>query len=180
MTGTPAAPPRSTRCSRPLASGSPALQSGRHDGCGHAALDRQLPTGTAGPDAGLEPAAPERHPRQFSPLITGVYARSDRNERPPMPVSHARATTVTSTDERAAGDVPGLLEVLALVPDTRKARGRRFALAFMLAVAVACVLAGPKSFREIGDQAADLPQEVLARLGGKPRPLLRRIIAPSE
>src|ERR1035441_5604295 len=116
MTGTPAAPPRSTRCSRPLASGSPALQSGRHDECGHAALDRQLPTGTAGPDAGLEPAAPERHPREFSPLITGVYAvtRSDRNERPPMPVSHARATTVTSTDERAAGDVPGLLEVLAL------------------------------------------------------------------
>jgi predicted transposase YbfD/YdcC len=39
---------------------------------------------------------------------------------------------------------------------------------------------GAKSFREIGDQAADLPQEILARLGGKPHPLLRRIIAPSE
>jgi hypothetical protein len=53
-------------------------------------------------------------------------------------------------------------------------------LVFVLAVAVACVLAGAKSFREIGDQAADLPQEILARLGGKRHPLLRRIIAPSE
>lgn len=50
----------------------------------------------------------------------------------------------------------------------------------MLAVAVGCVLAGAKDFREVGDQAADLPQEVLGRLGGRPHPLLRRIIAPSE
>ena len=42
------------------------------------------------------------------------------------------------------------------------------------------MLAGAKNFREIGDQAADLPQEVLARLGGRPHPLLRTIIAPSE
>jgi uncharacterized protein with PhoU and TrkA domain len=97
-----------------------------------------------------------------------------------MPVSHAHATAVTSTDKQGRREVPGLLEVLALVPDTRKRRGRRFALVFMLAVAVACVLAGAKSFREIGDQAADLPQEVLGRLGGKPHPLLRRIIAPNE
>ena len=100
-----------------------------------------------------------------------------------MPVSHARATAVTSTDEtagQAGGEVPGMLEVLALVPDTRKRRGRRFALVFILAVAVACVLAQAKSFREIGDHAADLPQEVLARLGGTPHPLLRRIVAPSE
>jgi predicted transposase YbfD/YdcC len=90
---------------------------------------------------------------------------------------------VTSTDkttDQAGGEVPGLLEVLALVPDTRDKRGRRFALVFILAVAVACVLAQAKSFREIGDHAADLPQEVLARLGGTPHPLLRRIVAPSE
>lgn len=59
--------------------------------------------------------------------------------------------------------------VLAQIPDPR--RGRRFTVVFILAVAVACVLAGAKSFREIGDQARDLPQEVLARLGGKPHPL---------
>jgi predicted transposase YbfD/YdcC len=100
-----------------------------------------------------------------------------------MKVSHAPVTAVTSAGEiadQAGGEVPGMLEVLALVPDTRKRRGRRFALVFILAVAVACVLAGAKSFREIGDHAADLPQEVLARLGGTPHPLLRKIIAPSE
>ncbi len=42
------------------------------------------------------------------------------------------------------------------------------------------VLAGAKNFREIGDQAADLPQDLLARLGGTPHPLRRQIIAPSE
>jgi hypothetical protein len=100
-----------------------------------------------------------------------------------MKVSHAPATVVTSTDKtagQAGGEVPGMLEVLALVPDTRKRRGRRFALVFILAVAVACVPAQAKSFREIGDHAADLPQEVLARLGGTPHPLLRTIVAPSE
>ena len=97
-----------------------------------------------------------------------------------MPASHASAAVATSTDGKEAGEVPGLLEVLAQVPDPRKRRGRRYVLVFVLAVAVACVLAGAKSFREIGDQAADLPQEILARLGGKPHPLLRRIIAPSE
>lgn len=56
----------------------------------------------------------------------------------------------------------------------------RFTVVFMLAVAVACVLAGAESFREMGDHAADLPQEVVARLGGKPHPLRREIIAPSE
>ncbi len=73
-----------------------------------------------------------------------------------------------------------MLEVLARVPDPRKRRGRRYLLVFVLAVAVACALAGARTFREVGDHAADLPQEVLRRLGGRPHPLLRRIIAPSE
>jgi hypothetical protein len=97
-----------------------------------------------------------------------------------MSVSHARTIAGTSTNEHTAGQVPGLLEALAQIPDPRKRRGRRYLLVFMLAVAAACVLAGAKSFREIGDQAADLPQEVLARLGGKPRPMLGKITAPSE
>ena len=50
----------------------------------------------------------------------------------------------------------------------------------MLAVAAACTLAGAKTFREIGDQAADLPQKVLRDLSGKPHPLRRKVIAPSE
>jgi predicted transposase YbfD/YdcC len=87
---------------------------------------------------------------------------------------------MTSTDESAGRDVPGLLEVLARVPDPRKSRGRRYLLTFVLAVAVACALAGARNFREAGDHAADLPQDVLARLGGIPHPLRRRITAPSE
>jgi len=97
-----------------------------------------------------------------------------------VPVLHAAATIMTSTDEKEDGQVPGLLEMLAQVPDPRKRRGRRFPLVFILAVAVACALAGARSFREAGDHAADLPQELLRRLDGKPHPLLRRIIAPSE
>ena len=70
--------------------------------------------------------------------------------------------------------------MLARVLDPRKRRGRRYALVFVLAVATCCALAGAKTYREIGDQAADLSQDVLARLGGRAHPLRRRIIAPSE
>jgi predicted transposase YbfD/YdcC len=87
---------------------------------------------------------------------------------------------VTSTDESTGRKVPGLLEVLGRVPDPRRSRGRRYLLTFVLAVAVACALAGSRNFREAGDHAADLPQGVLARLGGTPHPLRRRIIAPGE
>lgn len=40
-----------------------------------------------------------------------------------MSVAHARTTAVTSIDEHALGDVPGLLEVLARVQDPRRFRG---------------------------------------------------------
>jgi predicted transposase YbfD/YdcC len=93
-----------------------------------------------------------------------------------MPASHAAETSVTSTDD----ELPGLLEVLARVRDPRRKRGRRYTLVFILAVAAVCALAGARGFREIGDHAADLPQELLARLGGRPHPLLRKIVAPSE
>jgi predicted transposase YbfD/YdcC len=87
---------------------------------------------------------------------------------------------MTSMIKNGAGKVPGLLAVLALVPDPRRPRGRRYPLVFVLAVAAACTLAGAKTFREIGDQAADLPQNVLRDLGGKCHPLRRKILAPSE
>ena len=88
-------------------------------------------------------------------------------------MSHARITAVTSMIKDGTGKVPGLLAVLALVPDPRRPRGRRFPLVFMLAVAAACTLAGAKTFREIGDHAADLPQSVLRDLGGRLHPLRR-------
>jgi hypothetical protein len=97
-------------------------------------------------------------------------------------VSHAISLSSASTDTAVSPDepVPGLLDVLATVADPRSRRGRRFSLVFVLAVAVVSVLAGARNFREIGDQAADLPQQLLAALGGRAHPLRRRIITPSE
>jgi hypothetical protein len=87
---------------------------------------------------------------------------------------------MTSTGEDAGGSVPGLLEVLARVPDPRCRRGRRHGLVFLLAVATVCALAGARSFREAGDLAADLPQEVLhGSAGGRTR-LWRTIAAPAR
>ena len=97
-----------------------------------------------------------------------------------MPVSHAPVPSRAPGEAAGRERVPGLLEVLAQVTDPRQRRGRRFGLVFVLAVAVVCALAGARSFREAGDMAADLPQEVLARLGGVPHPLRRVITAPSE
>lgn len=78
-----------------------------------------------------------------------------------MPVSHARTSVLPSPDN----EVPGLLQVLAQVADPRERRGRRYRLVFVLSAAVVCVLTGARNFRGLGDQAADLPQGVLARLG---------------
>jgi predicted transposase YbfD/YdcC len=58
-----------------------------------------------------------------------------------------------------------LLDLLAQVPDPRGKRGRRHALAGLLAVGVAAVTAGSRSFAAIGQWAADAGPEVLARLG---------------
>ena len=58
-----------------------------------------------------------------------------------------------------------LLDLLAQVPDPRKKRGRRHPLAGLLAVGIAAVIAGSKSFAAIGQWAADAGPEVLAVLG---------------
>jgi predicted transposase YbfD/YdcC len=58
-----------------------------------------------------------------------------------------------------------LLDLLAQVPDPRKRRGRRHALAGLLATGIAAVIAGSRSFAAIGQWAADAGPEVLAALG---------------
>jgi predicted transposase YbfD/YdcC len=58
-----------------------------------------------------------------------------------------------------------LLDLLAQVPDPQKKRGRRHPLAGLLAVGIAAVIAGSKSFAAIGQWAADAGPEVLAVLG---------------
>jgi len=58
-----------------------------------------------------------------------------------------------------------LLGLLAQIPDPRRRRGRRHPLAGLLAVGIAAVIAGSKSFAAIGQWAADAGPEVLAALG---------------
>lgn len=71
-------------------------------------------------------------------------------------------TTVAAAE---SGRVDELLDLLAMVPDPRDPRGVRYPLAGILAVAVTAVLAGARSFAAIGDWAADLSGEYLARIG---------------
>jgi predicted transposase YbfD/YdcC len=58
-----------------------------------------------------------------------------------------------------------LLDLLSQVPDPRKKRGRRHPLAGLLAVGIAAVTAGSRSFAAIGQWAADAGPQVLAGLG---------------
>ena len=58
-----------------------------------------------------------------------------------------------------------LLDLLAQVPDPRKRKGRRHPLAGLLAVGIAAVIAGSRSFAAIGQWAADAGPEALAVLG---------------
>ena len=59
-----------------------------------------------------------------------------------------------------------LLDLLAQVPDPRKRRGRRHPLAGLLAVGIAAVIAGSRSFAAIGQWAADAGPEVLGAVRG--------------
>jgi predicted transposase YbfD/YdcC len=66
---------------------------------------------------------------------------------------------------------PGLVHLLARVPDPRDPRGVRHGLAGILAVGLAAVIAGAKSFAAIGEWVADTDPGVLSDLGvGDRRP----------
>lgn len=77
----------------------------------------------------------------------------------------------TSTPAQVPG-YPNLLTLFASVPDPRDPRGVRHALPAILALGVAAVLSGARSFAAIGEWVADQPEPVLARLGlsSGPRP----------
>lgn len=74
----------------------------------------------------------------------------------------------------------GLLARLGAVPDPRKARGVRHRLAPILAIATLATLRGATSLRAIGETAAELPQEALARLGARVSPRSGAFVAPEE
>jgi len=60
---------------------------------------------------------------------------------------------------------PDLLTLFESVPDPRHRRGVRHALPVILAVGVAAVLTGARSFAAIGEWVGDQPEPALARLG---------------
>jgi len=62
-----------------------------------------------------------------------------------------------------------LLELLASVPDPRRPRGIRHGLPGILAVAIAAVAAGARSFAAIGQWAADAEEDLLTALGATRR-----------
>ncbi len=74
----------------------------------------------------------------------------------------------------------GLLERLAVLPDSRSSHGRLYPLAGLLTIAAAAVLSGSRTYTMIGEFAQELPQATLARLGMWRRPYSTRYVAPSE
>jgi predicted transposase YbfD/YdcC len=97
-----------------------------------------------------------------------------------MPVSHAHSAPPHAHADHADHDISALLEMLGRLTDPRSPQGKRHALVFTLACAVVAVLAGAATFREVGSQAADLPQSLLAKLGAKWNWFTGRYDAPSE
>src|SRR5512142_3347545 len=97
--------------------------------------------------------------------VTGG-ARAERWKFLRSPSSAARDTRPPMTSSPIGAALSQyLLDLLAQVPDPRKRRGRRHALAGLLAVGIAAVIAGSRSFAAIGQWAADAGPEALAVLG---------------
>lgn len=82
---------------------------------------------------------------------------------PPISSSPRPACAVASPAEPSV-DQPrsSLMEVLKTLPDPRQRRGQRHGLAAVLAVGLAAVIAGAKSFVAIAEWVAHQPLEVLA------------------
>jgi len=74
----------------------------------------------------------------------------------------------------------GLVGQLQQLKDPRKRRGIRHSATSTLAVAACAVLSGARNFLAIGEWAADLPQDLLRRLGCRFHPEKRIYISPSE
>jgi hypothetical protein len=103
-----------------------------------------------------------------------------------MPVSHALPAPSNAHENHEDHNISALLEMPGRLTDPRDPRGKRHELVFTLAcavvavVAVVAVLAGAADFREVGSQAADIPQPLLAKLGAKWNWFTLRFDHPSE
>jgi len=73
-----------------------------------------------------------------------------------------------------------LLRALSQVPDPRDRRGVRHGLPAVMAMAIAAVLAGSRSFYAIGQWIADASQKTLTTLGARQDPVSGRYLGPDE
>jgi hypothetical protein len=88
---------------------------------------------------------------------------------------------VDGRGEQAAADAGGgLLDRLGELADPRDRRGVRHSFVSLLAIAVAAVGSGARSWTEIGEFARELTGEQLARLGARPSPYTGRDTPPDE
>lgn len=111
--------------------------------------------------------------RQARVLLAGVFDH-------PVFTGHPRRIPIIDCNRLDFESDAGLLARLEALPEHRHARGIRHSVASIIAVAVVATMSGAKSYRGIGEAAADLPQDVLARLGCRFHPVRRCYIAPSE
>jgi hypothetical protein len=82
---------------------------------------------------------------------------------------HRRRVDISARLEDAAGggQLPGLAEFLAKVPDRRRAQGCRHPLVTILLLACAAVAAGSRSLVAIAEWAARAPEWVLEASGAR-------------
>jgi predicted transposase YbfD/YdcC len=87
---------------------------------------------------------------------------------------------LAGSDPARPDELPDLLARLSRLPDTRRLRGRRHRLSYVLALAACGVLAGAKSLTAIAEWAADACDQILLRCGATLRDPDRPYRAPSE
>jgi predicted transposase YbfD/YdcC len=97
-------------------------------------------------------------------------------------LSHDSSSSPCSPLDAEPNDptVASLLNALGGIQDSRKARGKIYQVVFVLAVALVAVLGGAANFRQIADQVAEFPQDLLGKLGGRWCHFRRRYRVPSE
>lgn len=120
-----------------------------------------------------------RHHGRPKKVFARELARGARGLlRDPMPsklLNRGVATMKLRYDE-----IDSLLGVLRRLPDPRKKRGVRHSKTSILALGVAAVLAGMRSFDAIAQWARECTQDELARFGCRYNPRTSQYEAPSE
>lgn len=101
-------------------------------------------------------------------------------DHPLLVDSHPKGMPMTDCNRFDFDSPDGLLARLGELADPRKPRGIRHKIHVVLAIAAVATLCGAKNPTEIGEIAADLPQEVLSRLGARFNCGTGRYVPPSS